>query len=92
MFIGYCKINIFLPQSLSLKRKRQIILGTKERMRRKFNIAVAERPLDKWQIAELSFVCVNYTRRYVEEQLFKVEEYLRLQGEFHIIDCEKQVF
>ena len=92
MFIGYCKINIFLPESLSLKKKRQVILGIKDRMRRRFNIAVAEKPLDKWQIAELSFVCVNYTRRCVEEQISKVEEYLRFQGKFHIIDCEKQVF
>ncbi|OQX81207.1 MAG: hypothetical protein B6D56_02910 [Candidatus Omnitrophica bacterium 4484_70.1] len=72
MFIGYCKINIFLPESLSLKKKRQVILGIKDRMR--------------------SFVCVNYTRRCVEEQISKVEEYLRFQGKFHIIDCEKQVF
>ncbi len=91
MFIGYYKVNIFLPESLSLKEKRRILLGIKEKVRRKFNVAVAEKPVDKWQIAELSFVCINYTRQCVDELISKIDEFLRLRNDIQIMECEKGI-
>lgn len=91
MFIGYYKVNIFLPNSLSLKEKRQILLRIKDKIRRRFNVAVAEKPLDKWQIAELSFVCINYTRQCVDELMSKIDEFLRLRNDIQIIECEKEI-
>ncbi|RKY38112.1 MAG: hypothetical protein DRP72_02450 [Candidatus Omnitrophota bacterium] len=42
MFIGYLKVDIYIPYCHSLKEKRQIIARIKERLRNKFNVSVAE--------------------------------------------------
>ena len=92
MFIGYLKVNIFIPHSQSLKQKRQVVLGVKNRLRNKLNIAIAEKPSDKWQVSELSFVCVNYTKQHVCETMDKIEGFIRYHNDINILDTEKEVF
>ncbi len=92
MFIGYLRVNIFIPHCRSLKEKRRVILRVKDRAKNKFNISLAGKPSDKWQLSELAFVCVNYTRQRVNDILFKVEESINLSHDIHILDTEKQTF
>jgi len=91
MFIGYLKINIFIPHSRSLKMKRQIIERIKNKVRNNFNVSIAERPSDKWQICELSFVCVNYTKRCIHKTMQCVEEFVRFNNEVNILNVEKEI-
>lgn len=92
MFISYLRVKLFIPGSLSLKKKRQVISGIKQRLRRNYNVSVAEKPSDKWQICELSFVCVNYTKRYVEETILQVEKAIfDFYKEVQILETEKQI-
>jgi uncharacterized protein YlxP (DUF503 family) len=42
MPIGLLTLDIHLPESHSLKDKRQVLRSLKARLRRKFNVAVAE--------------------------------------------------
>ncbi len=41
MIVG-CKIELFLPQSRSLKAKRQVLKSLKDRIRNRFNVSIAE--------------------------------------------------
>ncbi|OQX86110.1 MAG: hypothetical protein B6D55_06535 [Candidatus Omnitrophica bacterium 4484_70.2] len=91
MFIGYLKVKLFIPNSHSLKEKRQLISGIKQRIRNSYNISVGEKPLDKWQITELSFVCVNYTKRCVEKTMFKVEEFIHFYKDVQVLDTEREI-
>ncbi|HDN85971.1 MAG: DUF503 domain-containing protein [Candidatus Omnitrophota bacterium] len=91
MFIGYLKVDIYIPYCHSLKEKRQIIARIKERLRNKFNVSVAEKPSDKWQRSELSFVCVNYTKSCLDEIMLKIEEYIRFHNDLHILDTQKEI-
>lgn len=54
MAVGLLTLEIYMPDSRSLKDKRQVLRSLKERLRRKFNIAVAE--LDQQENAQRSHV------------------------------------
>jgi len=59
MIIGACTIELRLPGNHSLKGKRHILKPLLNRLRREFNLAVAEvAQNDHWQLAEIAFVTV----------------------------------
>ncbi|MBN2483676.1 MAG: DUF503 domain-containing protein [Candidatus Omnitrophica bacterium] len=92
MFIGYLRVELFIPHSRSLKDKRQVVLSIKQRLRQRFNISIAEEPSDKWQRCRLACVYVNYHRGEVGNTLAKVEENVRNHIHFQVIDSEYEVF
>jgi uncharacterized protein YlxP (DUF503 family) len=68
--IGLLVVELHFAEAQSLKAKRMVVKSIKERLRRKFNVAVAETGfLELWQRAELSLVSVNGTRSIVESEL-----------------------
>lgn len=59
MYVVYGKIEIFLPYCHSLKEKRKIINSIVDRIRKRFNISIAEVEYhDLWQRAALGFAAV----------------------------------
>jgi uncharacterized protein YlxP (DUF503 family) len=70
MIVGLCTVELFLPESQSLKDKRQVLLSLKDRLREKFNLSVAEIDgQDLWQKAVLGLACVANEGRYVNRLL-----------------------
>lgn len=70
MVVGLCTIELFIPGSLSLKDKRQVIHGLKDRLRGRFNLSVAEVDRqDLWQKAILGMACVSNESRHVSQVL-----------------------
>ena len=72
MTIGLLTLEIHLPQSRSLKDKRQVIRSVKDRLRARHNVAVSELEdgLHVWQRASVAVVSVA-SRRDVLEVLFE---------------------
>jgi len=70
--IGLLTFEIHLPQSRSLKDKRQVLRSVKDRLRAHHNVAVCELEdgADVWQRASLAIVSVA-SRRDVLEQVFE---------------------
>jgi uncharacterized protein YlxP (DUF503 family) len=70
--IGLLTFEIHLPQSRSLKDKRQVLRSVKERLRARHNVAVSELEdgANVWQRADLAVVSVA-SRRDVLENLFE---------------------
>ena len=59
MVVGVCTVELFIPESQSLKDKRQVLHSLKDRLRGKFNLSVAEVDgQDLWQKAVLGMACV----------------------------------
>jgi uncharacterized protein YlxP (DUF503 family) len=78
------ELELFLPSSRSLKDKRQVLASLKDRLRNRFEIAVAEVDhQDQWQRARLGIVTVSASAQRAEEVLDRalryVEEDLRVQ-------------
>lgn len=70
MIVGLCTIELFIPDSQSLKDKRQVVLSVKDRLREKFNVSVAEVDgQDLWQRAVLGLACVANDGRHVNQVL-----------------------
>lgn len=72
--IGILTLHIHVEHSHSLKEKRHVVKSLKDRLRERFNIAVAEIDhLDSWQSAVVAAVTVANDRVRAEQVLSAVE-------------------
>jgi uncharacterized protein YlxP (DUF503 family) len=72
--IGVLTLDIHVEQSHSLKEKRHVIKSLKDRLRDRFNVAVAEIDgLDSWQHATIAAVTVCNDKVHAEKILSAVE-------------------
>lgn len=73
--IGVITLEIRLDHSHSLKDKRHVVKGLKDRLRHRYNVAVAETGYqDLWQRALLVAVTVASDRSRAERTLQSVEK------------------
>ena len=93
MNVGICKVRFRLPENLSLKGKRQVLKSITTRVRSKFNVSVAEvDDHDLWQLATLGICCVSNNKRYTNEVLSKVVDFI-VGGRFEleVVDYEIEI-
>ncbi len=77
MSVGLLLLDCYIPESQSLKDKRRILTSLSERLRRQFNIAIAEVEYqDQWQRAQLAVVLVNTNWRMLQSTSSKLIEYV----------------
>jgi uncharacterized protein YlxP (DUF503 family) len=75
MFIGVARYDLFIPDSHSLKDKRQVTRAVTQSVRKKFNVAIAEIDhLDKWQRTAFGVSCVAGTVGHCRDVLQEVEK------------------
>ena len=68
--IGVARVVLHLPESGSLKSKRQIVSGLLRRLRQELKVAAAEvGELDRWQLAELVIATVSGDGRQADRVL-----------------------
>ena len=73
--IGVLTLELRLENSHSLKEKRHVVQSLKERLRNRFNVAVAEIDYqDLWQRAALAAVTVSSDQVHAEKVLRSVED------------------
>ena len=73
--IGVLTLELRLENSHSLKEKRHVVKSLKDRLRGKFNVAVAEIDYqDLWQRAALAAVTVSSDQTHAEKVLRSVED------------------
>jgi uncharacterized protein len=67
MPVGLLTLEIQIPYSHSLKEKRAVLLKVRDRLRQRFNVAVAELDhQDVWQRATLGVVSISDSQKYLE--------------------------
>ena len=77
MVIGTLTVTVLVPESASLKDKRQVIRPLTSRVRHTFNVAIAEvGERDLWQSATLGIACVSESSRHADEVCQKVLGFL----------------
>ena len=68
MSVGVCRLKIHIPGSRSLKDKRSVIKSLIARLRKLFNLSVAEmEDHDLWQMATISIACVSQHTNRVDD-------------------------
>jgi len=80
MVIGSAIIELDIPASGSLKDKRRVVRSVIARLRREYNISVAETDaLDQWQRAVISIVTVSndagYAHGLLEKAVVSLDEW-----------------
>jgi hypothetical protein len=72
--IGVLTLEIQISDAHSLKDKRHVVKGLKDRLRSRFNVSVAEIDgLDTWQHSVVAAVTVSADRQRAETVLQRVE-------------------
>ena len=88
MIVCSGEIELSLPGSRSLKNRRQILNSIKERVRHRFNVAVAEVGEGTgWQRASLGVVTVSTTVVHARQVLQKLEGFLENDDRIQVLGC-----
>ncbi len=75
MIIGILTVELEIPEAYSLKEKRVVLNRLRDRVRQKFNVAVAEvEENDVWNHAVVAMVTVSNQQRFCNQVLSKVSE------------------
>jgi uncharacterized protein YlxP (DUF503 family) len=92
MHIGIARVALHLAENGSLKGKRMVVRSVVERVRHRFNVAIAEVDTqDDWHVATLGIVCVSDDRRHANEMLSKVVAFVesaRLDADVADVELE----
>ena len=89
MSVGLLLLDCYIPESRSLKDKRRILTSLTERLRRRFNIAIAEVEYqDQWQRAQLAVVLVNTNWRMLQSTTSKLIEYVDRDRRVEVTNTE----
>jgi uncharacterized protein YlxP (DUF503 family) len=70
MAVGLLTLDIHIPDARSLKDKRQVLRSLKDRLRGRFNVAVAELDhQDSWQRSQIGVVSLSNDEAHLEQSL-----------------------
>jgi uncharacterized protein len=73
MPVGLLTLEIHIEDAQSLKDKRQVLRGLKDRLHARFNVAVAELAhQETWQRSRVGVVTISGDAKYLEEQLNEI--------------------
>ena len=87
MIVGVLRIELFIPESGSLKSKRFAIKSIKVRLKSRFNVSVAEVDnSDKWQRTSLGIAVVSNESKHIESILGNVMNLVYGDKRVEVID------
>ncbi len=100
MFVCVARLVLEIPASGSLKAKRQVLRRITDRVKARFNVAVAEvEDNDLWQRATLALSVVANDKRHVNEQMDKIIHFVEemyvaplISREMEILSFGEQLF
>jgi uncharacterized protein YlxP (DUF503 family) len=92
MHVGVARVALQLAENSSLKGKRTVVKSVIQRVRKRFNVAVAEIDTqDLWEVITLGIVCVSDDPRHANAMLSKVIDFIeseRLDAEVGAVEME----
>ena len=92
MLVGCCRIEIYLPESGSLKTKRHLTKSLIGRIRSKFNVSVAEVDgNDLWQRGVIGVAVLTNQARFADRIISKVIDYIRQDGRVELLDYQTEI-
>ena len=93
MVVGTLKLEFYLSDNRSLKGKRKVVRSMVDKVRSRFNVAIAEiGSNDKWQKIEIGITTVGNDRRHIDSSLNHIVSFLESQYIARIVDCQLEIF
>jgi len=92
MVVGVSCIEIFFPESHSLKDKRQMIKKVVEKTRARFNISIIEvKQTNLWQRASIGFALMGINRDHVNSAIENVHRHIESLYLGEVIDTWTEI-
>ena len=93
MIVGTMKIVFYIHDNRSLKGKRKIVKSMVDKVKNKFNVAIAEiGSNDKWQKIELGVSTVGNDRRHIDKSLNNILAFLESLYLAEMVDLNTEIF
>lgn len=93
MVVGTLRIELYLHDNHSLKGKRKVVRSMVDKVKHRFNVAIAEiGSNDKWQKIELGVSTVGNDRRHIDASLSTVLSFLESLYLAEIVDSQIEIF
>lgn len=93
VFVGLSTLEVTIPDSHSLKDKRQVIRSILDRIRSRLNVSACEADhLDDWRRATLAFACVASDKEFVHECLMRVARWVEEDGRVIVEDVQVEIW
>ena len=93
MHVGICRMTLHLPASSSLKEKRQVARSLTDRVRNRFNVAVAEvEDTDLRQRLTLGICCVSNERGHANSILSNLLDFIEeSRMDLELLDVQTEI-
>lgn len=93
MHVGICRIKLHLPDTQSLKGKRQVVRSLTARIQNQFNVAVAEaEDNDLWQRLTIVACCVSNDASHANQILSRVVSFIEeSRRDLELLDYETEI-
>jgi uncharacterized protein len=89
MVVGVLQVELTIPSADSLKAKRMVLRSLKDRVRRNFNVSIAEvDENDQWQSSVLAVVVVSNDRRFANQVLSKIVDFIEVSRDLVMDDYQ----
>ena len=93
MIVGVLRIELAIYESHSLKDKRRVIKGIKDRLTNRFNVSVGEvDALDSRQRAVLGVAVVGTDSSFVHRSLDTIVDFVRRQGRASLLNYDREMY
>jgi len=92
MLVGTCEIQLWFPESQSLKEKRFVMKSLKDRIRARFNVSVAE--VDGhglWQRGALGVAVASTEAGHIHRIISEVVRFVEGDGRVQVLDYRVEV-
>jgi len=84
--IGLMTVDLFIPDSGSLKEKRLVLKSIKDKIHHKFNVSIAEVDFqDKWQRAVIGIAQVGNDYGFIEKNMQEIFKLIESNGSAEIV-------
>lgn len=92
MVVLRMEVHLRLHEAASLKEKRFVLRSVRDRLRNRFNVAVAEvGAQDQWRQIELGIVTVGSDRAVVDSELEAITRFLDGDVRFEMVERHVEV-
>ncbi len=91
--LGLCTLELYIPQSHSLKEKRQVLRSIKSKVKNRFNVVIAEvDALNRWQYAVLGVTTLSNDQTMVNSILDRVFTQIASCPEAEVLEHRLEFF
>lgn len=92
MLVGICQIELYVPESDSLKSKRFILESIKTRIRKRFNVSISEiGDTEKWQRTTLGMALVSNETRFINKAISQIINFIENDNRVEILDYSSDI-